>query len=166
MLSAIIASFLLLGSELQVAEPSKPEAVIGEASYRFGPFKLYTATLLAESEVFSWDEPFALDLKYQRKIPAEKLANASIIEMARISKRPEDDFEFLRSELEVCFGDVIKGDKIKGVKVTENKAVFYKNDALNCKVEAPKFSTDFFAIWLSPDSRYPKKTKQLLGQYK
>ncbi|WP_018998484.1 chalcone isomerase family protein [Hirschia maritima] len=155
-------SFLLLSPEAAAASEMTLQPV-GKVKYSLGPFKLYTATLLAPNGVFSSDDTFDLELTYARNISAKKLANASIIEMARLNQKPESTFEPLRQPLVICFGDVNKGDQITGRKQDKNRAEFYRNGALNCEIDHPNFSENFFSIWLSPEGRYPKKTARLLG---
>jgi len=136
---------------------------VGVAKYYLGPFKLYSATLLTPDGTYSTDDNFDLKLTYARKIPATKLANASIVEMARLGERSQAELEPLRSPLEACFGDVKKGDEITGRKLTPDQTTFYRNGELTCEIDTPNFSDEFFSIWLSSDGRYPKKTARLIG---
>ncbi len=160
--SSILAALLLLGAPSPI--PYESYQTVGTANYWLGPFKLYRATLMATHTPFDTSAPFALKLEYTRSIPASKIANASIVEMARLSNQAEDTYEYLREDLEACFGDVSKGDEIIGFKRNENTTEFSRNGALRCTIDEPNFSTHFFAIWLSPDSRSPNKTKDLIGQ--
>lgn len=146
--------------------PDASLKAVGSAQYRFGPLKLYKATLKTQDGYYSETENFDLTLLYYRGIPAEKIANASIIEMARLSKTSTQVFEYLRPSLISCFNDVEKKDEITGRKLSADKTVFYLNGQKACEIDQPNFSNDFFAIWLAPDGRYPKKTAQLTGLYK
>ncbi len=139
-------------------------AEVGSATYKFGPFKLYKATLKNAGGQFTADERFDLTLRYYRNIPAAKIANASIIEMARLNDSPREAYEYLRPSLVTCFKDVEKNDEITGKKLSANETIFLINGQKSCEINEPSFSEDFFDIWLNPNGRYPKKTAQLTGQ--
>lgn len=157
--ASVLTAILWLGAPAPL--PYDGFTAVGSANYWLGPFKLYRATLLSPTASFDANSPYALKLEYSRSIPATKIANATIIEMARLSNQPEDTYDGMRGELETCFGDVDKGDVITGYKRSENVTEFTLNGTLRCTIDKPNFSAHFFAIWLDPAGRYPKKTSDL-----
>ncbi len=141
-----------------------PEAQLsGEATYRAAFFKLYHAALWTEPPAYSPDNRFALSLEYKRGFSAERLANASIVEMARITGQDEDMFEPIRAPLTECFADVERGDRITGVALGPDTAAFYFNGEKRCDLEWPSLRLAFFGIWLSDESRAPEKAAILRG---
>ncbi|ACT59012.1 chalcone isomerase family protein [Hirschia baltica] len=165
MLSLFPIILALLISDPAISKPTTSDMkLVGTAKYYFGPFKLYDAALLSEDGRYSKENRFDLTLTYARDISATKLANASIIEMARLTGKTEEELEHLRSPLESCFGDVEKGVVITGQKLSADKTNFFKNGELTCQMQESDFSDAFFAIWLDPNGRYPSKTSSLIGK--
>jgi hypothetical protein len=136
----------------------------GEALYKKAIFKLYDAALWTSGPAFSWDEPFALTLKYRRGFSAERLADASIIEMARLTDQDEAMVEPIREALTACFTDVEEDDRITGFAQGPDTAVFFYNGKERCSLEWPGVRKSFFGIWLSSQSRAPDKAEILLGR--
>lgn len=163
----LVAS-LFLSAMAKPAEVSEfmPEATkLGETRYKKAIFKLYDATLWTAGEEFSWDEPFALSLQYLRSFSAERISNAAIIEMARLTNREEEEVENARAPLTACFADVEKGDVITGFSTGEDAATFFYNGAKRCDIAYPGFREAFFGIWLSEDSRDAERGAILRGEY-
>lgn len=136
---------------------------IGDASFKKAIFHLYDASLCAGQDSFVWENPFAITLDYKRKFSSDMIVKATMIEMARLSGREQQEFETLRPTVTQCFPDVVKGDIITGISLDENKAEFYLNGTRSCEVDWPGFREDFFGIWLSDESRAPRKSKVLRG---
>ncbi|MBT8471599.1 MAG: hypothetical protein HKN14_11385 [Marinicaulis sp.] len=158
---------LFLGAMAKPAEVSEilPDAMkLGEVRYKKAIFKLYDATLWTAGEAFSWDDPFALSLQYLRSFSAERITNAAIIEMARLTDREEEEIEDARAPLTACFADVEKGDVITGVSTGENEASFFYNGEKRCDIEYPGFRDAFFGIWLSDQSRDAERGAILRGE--
>lgn len=160
-----ISSVLLLLSALMVGMRADADSLgkeVGSAVYSFGPFKIYEATLSSASGEYVPGQPFALTLEYFRSMSAERIADVSIEEMARLGDMPKNDLEPLREQLERCFGDVSSGDTLKGVWESRDVAVFYRNMTFSCRVDHPSFSENFFSIWLGANSRFPQKANKLM----
>ncbi len=159
-LSALLA--LAIASPLSAwAEPLKP---VGQAVYKWGFFKIYTAELKAPDGRFEWRKPFALSLTYARSLKGASIANASIEEMARLTGRQKSDFEHYRVQLNLCFPDVSKGDVITGFSTTNNETRFEFNGETTCLITDPDFKEAFFNIWLAENARYSSEAAALLGR--
>ena len=137
---------------------------VGSASYRFGPFKIYDAELKTPDGEFSWQAPFSLALTYSRSFSAEKLANASLSEMSRISGQHRSKFNPLYDRLHDCFANVRKGDVIEAVSLNEDEARFSYNGEVRCELDWPGFRSAFFGIWLSDQARYSDEAGRLIGR--
>jgi hypothetical protein len=136
---------------------------IGEVSYKKAIFHLYDISLCGEKNEFNWNDPFAITLNYKRKFSSEMIMKATMVEMPRLSGRKSDEFEPLREPVSKCFPDVKKGDEITGISHSDDRATFYHNGVKTCDIEWDGFREDFFGIWLSDDSRAPRKSKALRG---
>lgn len=137
---------------------------IGSSSYSVAFVSLYDATLWGPEEEFRWEQPFALELSYSRKIRGDKLAETTISEMARLTGKTEKDFAMLTGPLGKCFPDVVRGDRITGVSRGQNTASFYHNSRKTCDITWPDFRSQFFGIWLGENSRAPLKSAELRGE--
>ncbi len=137
---------------------------LGSAKYKRAFIKLYDASLCSASDRFDWNEPFALTLDYSRDFKGSRIVWATIHEMARLSDREKSDIEPLRETIEQCFPNVEKGDQFTGISDGPDTARFYLNGELTCNVEWPGFREQFFGIWLSAETREPKKAKRLKGE--
>ena len=139
---------------------------LGEISYRKLMFHIYDAELLAEAATFSWERPFALTLTYARKIARDDLVEASLKEMARMNDMEASEYEHFRAPLADCFADVRKGDKITGVSLNSDSALFFFNGTQTCDLKFTGASKAFFSIWLGDNTRSPKKSRRLRGEGK
>lgn len=140
---------------------------VGKAAFKKAFIYLYDASLCASDTPFSWtqnkDGEFSLALDYKRKFSSKQLVKATIVEMSRLSGQDKAVFASLKAPIAACFPDVKKGDQIIGVSLGENEAKFYYNGALSCEIKWDGFRENFFGIWLSDDTRMPKKSKRLRG---
>lgn len=137
--------------------------VVGEISFKKFFFHIYDAQLRVEGSVFSWERPYALTLTYARKISNEALVDASLSEMSRISGEDEARLERFREPLTACFSDVDEGDRITGLSLGADKALFFYNGEQTCSLEMAGASEMFFSIWLGENTQSPKKSRRLRG---
>jgi len=123
--------------------------MVGEASYSMLSVPLFNAQLWNESGAFSWEQPFALTLSYERSARASTLINRSIREMSSRGAGNAQALAPLRTQFERCFTGVASGDRITGVSTAADRAVFYHNGVRRCEVRWPNFRRHFFGIWLA-----------------
>lgn len=139
--------------------------MVGEASYEVLSIKLFDAELWNGSGDFSWEQPFALALTYQRAARAETLVNRSIQEMSGRGAGNPRTLMPLRAQLERCMPNVARGDRITGVSTGADTARFYFNGAHRCDVRWPGFRRSFFGIWLAArDGAAARISAQLRGE--
>jgi hypothetical protein len=165
-----LASLALLATPASAAPSEVNSALpgaqmVGEASYEVLSVKLFDAELWNRSGDFSWEQPFALALTYQRSARAETLVNRSIREMSQRGARNARALAPLRAQLERCMPSVARGDRITGVSTGANTARFYFNGARRCDVRWPGFRRSFFGIWLAGrDGAAARISAQLRGE--
>jgi len=161
-----VINFLASATTLACMAAPLPEPKlnpIGEVSFKKAIFHLYDISLCAEKKIFNWDDQFAITLNYKRNFTGKMIMKATMVEMPRLSGRPEKDFEPLRAPVSKCFPDVKKGDEITGISHTKDTATFYHNGTKTCDIKWAGFREDFFGIWLSDESRAPRKSRVLRG---
>lgn len=138
---------------------------VGEASYHMLALHLFDAELWADGGAFSWERPFALTLTYEHSARQSTLLNRSISEMSRRGAGNARALAPLRTQLERCFPNIARGDRVTGLSTGPNTARFYHNGAQRCDVEWPGFRRAFFGIWLDGrDGRAAQFSAQLRGE--
>lgn len=163
MRSMLIAMLISLAPGLASARPAEvartlPQAQqVGAAHYSVLGFSMFDATLWAGGGRFSWEQPFAIEIRYRREFSARTLADRAIYEMGR-------EYASLRARLVQCFADVDAGDRIVGVSTGENTATFFHNGVHRCDLEAAGVRRPFFSIWLDRRGGERAFSRQLLGQ--
>jgi hypothetical protein len=136
----------------------------GEASYRLLGIRLFNAEAYAVGGDFSWERPFALTLTYERSARQSTLLNRSISEMSQRGGGNARTLAPLRAQLERCFPDIARGDRVTGVSTGANTATFFFNGAARCDVTWPGFRRTFFGIWLDGrDGTAARLSAQLRG---
>jgi hypothetical protein len=161
---------LLLAVLATLAHASPPPAgidvgwrLVGEGDMRWFGFELYRARLWTPGDGWRADGAYALELRYAREIPARRLVQASLDEMARLGADAGRLAQW-RGELERVFPDVRQGEVIVGVNRPGRGAQFYHQGRPTGWVEDDDFARMFFAIWLDPRTREPALRARLLGQ--
>ncbi len=169
--SALLALALSLAAAPASASPSEinraiPNAQkVGEARYHILSAPLFDAELYTASGAFTWTQPFALSLTYQRSARQSTLLNRTIREMSQRGAGSAQSLAPLRAQLARCFESVARGDRMTGVSTGPNTAVIYHNGAERCTVEWPNFRRHFFGIWLAGrDGQAARLSAQLRGE--
>lgn len=143
-----------------VAELGEPRK-LGDARYQVLAWSIFDAELWATQPSFSWDQPFALSLTYQRDVRESSIVTRSVNGMAdrvRIASP-----ERLTALLQTCFTDVRAGDRFTGVSLDEDRARFYLNGRQTCEMSWPGFRRAFFGIWLDGRGDDPAFSARLTG---
>ena len=126
--------------------------VCGSGVLTWSVFRLYRATLHAPG-VFDADRPFAIDLSYLRRIPADQIVERTIDEIRR-----------WQGALSALIPDVSLGSRLIGVFEPDRGVSFYSDAQRLGEVCDPKFAEAFAAIWLDPQTRSPALRAALLGE--
>jgi len=168
--SALAALALTFAAGPAAANPAEVGAAIpnaqtvGAAPYRLLGITVFEAELFAPSGDFSWQQPFALSLTYARSARQTTIINRTISEMSQRGAGSAAQLAPLRQQLERCFPNVARGDRITGVSTAANTARFYVNGARSCQVEWPNFRRHFFGIWLDARGGQAAMSARLRGE--
>jgi hypothetical protein len=150
-------------SEVARAIPNAQK--VGEARYHMLSVALFDAELYAANGAFSWTQPFALSLTYQRSARQSTLVDRTIREMSRRGAGSVQRLAPLRAQLARCFTNVARGDRMTGVSTSPDAAVIYHNGAQRCTIEWPNLRRHFFGIWLAGrDGQAARLSAQLRGE--
>lgn len=136
------------------------ERPAGCADYRFLFFELYRAELWTDAAALP-GRTFGLSLVYRRGFDRKELVSTSISEMARMSGRPETNFEGARAELGRAMRSVAEGDRYTAWRSAPGLVEFFHNGSAT---GALTHDADLFLdIWLGPASREPERRDALLS---
>ncbi|MGC5704020.1 chalcone isomerase family protein [Pseudomonas sp. NFXW11] len=144
-----------------------PEArMLGSGQFSWFGFKVYDARLWSPQRPLAADQPFALELTYQRRISRDELVQASLDEIKRLYGAGVSAAQLAdwRQQMQQSFVDVTPGQRITGVYLPGRGAQFFVDQRLQHTVADSAFAQAFFAIWLDPRTRNPQLRAQLLGQ--
>lgn len=175
-----LAIFLCLWCGLAVAAtvtplfPSLPGdwRVQGEGEMRWFGLSLYAARLwvppaptsaLPSDRAPANDASFALELRYARDIPGQRLVASSMDELRKLGWTDPTQLARWQTALSAVFPDVKEGDVIVGVHRAGAGAEFFHQGRSTGRIEDSELATAFFAIWLDPRTREPGLRARLLG---
>lgn len=141
-----------------------PQArLVGQGSLTWFGFQVYDARLWVKGRQWSFDAPFALELRYARSIPGERLAETSAEEMRRMALGSEEQLMRWLAAMRRIFPDVAAGDRLIGVHLPGDGVVFYSAGRILGSIPDAEFARAFFAIWLDERTRRPELRAALLG---
>ena len=145
-----------------------PEAILaGEAKFTFWGFDIYHAALWVGSgfEPAAFERhAFALELLYLRDFSNEQITTRSLDEMRRQGGVAPTALAAWQPLLRGAFPDIVKGDRIVGLHLPGEGAVFLTNSRQSGAVPDANFARRFFAIWLSPQTSEPQLRSALLAR--
>ena len=139
----------------------------GEGSFRWFGLKIYDARLWVGPRgletVRPYAAPFALDLRYARKLQGRKIADASSEQMQKLNLGSPQQRAAWQTKMEQLFPDVQDGSQLTGVYLPNEGARFYLDGQPLGDIADPEFANAFFAIWLSTDTTAPQLRNALLA---
>lgn len=138
--------------------------MVGEARYTYLLFDVYDAKLFAPKGIWSFEEPFALELTYLRNLNGQKIAVRSAKEIRDQGFENELLLAGWYSQMKDIFPDVSNGSVITGVYLPNDETLFYHDGKLIGRVQDPKFGQRFFGIWLSDKTSEPEFKNKLTGR--
>ena len=136
---------------------------VGEVQVRFLGIRMYNAALFTKGgNAFSWNRPFALELKYARSFSKDRLVKASISELQRLEGKRKDHAT-ISQKLENCYRTVRASDRFVAVPKGRNSVQFYFNGQKTCDLNHAGVRERILGIWLSDRSRDKQLSRVLRG---
>ena len=173
-LSALVALVLLASGPALADVPPHLGRALGEArpagSGRLTWFGLhvYDARLFVPATGFDarryFEQPFALELTYARKLQGRAIAERSDAEIAKLGIGTEAQRARWRQAMLALFPDVQAGQKLAGVHVPGQGTEFYLDGQRIGRIDDPAFGAAFFGIWLDARTAAPDLRASLLKQ--
>lgn len=172
MFRALMALLLLVATAQAAAPPALPAAActmlqtcrpVGQGTLRWWGFHVYDAALWSPTGRWQSQSPYALDIRYARRITGEQLAETSVDEIRRLGVSDDAALARWGAAMRKVFPDVGPDSRLIGIHVPGRGAVFYSATGYLGAIDEPEFSRWFFAIWLDPRTRKPELRAALLG---
>ncbi len=138
--------------------------MVGEGQLRWWGFHVYDASLWSPSGRWQAQVPYALDIRYARRVTGAQLAETSVDELRRLGIGDEAALTRWGAAMKRLFPDVAPGSRLIGVHVPQRGALFYSATSYLGAIEEPEFARGFFAIWLDPRTQTPDLRAALLGR--
>lgn len=138
--------------------------IVGQGTLRWWGFHVYDATLWSGSGRWQAQAPYALDIRYARRISGAQLAETSIDEMRRLGIGDAAAHRRWGEAMRQIFPDVAPGSRLIGIYRPQQGASFYSASGYLGAIDDPEFAGGFFAIWLDPRTQVPDLRMALLGR--
>lgn len=166
-LFAIVSLMLACGFAEAAApahiENALPQArLAGSGTYTYFTLKIYSAELWVGPQGYSAGMPFALDLRYARKLNGKKIAEASAEQIEKTGAGTPAQRAAWLQKMTAIFPDVSEGSHITGIYLAGKGARFYLDGKPLANVDDPDFASAFFGIWLDPATSAPALRAALL----
>ena len=167
------AAALAFTSAASVASTEAPTEVsaaiqapkpVGQATFSWLFWDLFDGSLWSTDGRFAWDKPFALTLTYRTDFSAQELTDQTMSELDRLTNWSDDTLASFTGEVARCMADVRNGDRFTATGAIPDRVVLYQNGQQRCSLEKPGLRGQFFRIWLSDNSKFPAKSRQLTGR--
>lgn len=137
---------------------------VGETTLRVMFFRVYDAELWTDTGSYPPDQEWLLQLTYKRDITADQLVEQTAEEWQELGYELTEEREQWLAELSAMWPDVSDGDCLLAHAASPTETVFYNAGGALGRIESEAFTEAFFAIWLSPDSSFPRNRDQLTGE--
>lgn len=138
--------------------------LIGQGQLRWWGFHVYDAALWSPTGRWQERAPYALDIRYARRVTGTQLAETSVDELRRLGIGDDAALARWGTAMKRLFPDVGPGSRLIGVHVPQRGALFYSATGYLGAIEEPEFARGFFAIWLDPRTQTPDLRAALLGR--
>lgn len=172
-LAGLIASSLIVSASVKANTASDEQwqewRKVGSAQLTYFIFDVYKSQLLTPSGDYAQGKdvsphPLALSIEYQRDISQKQLVDATIEQWKKLGY---SDTSSWVTQLEDIFPDIKDGQQLTYVSDGDIGRFFFsshseKNQLIG-SITDPQLNDAFLAIWLSPQTQYPKLRQELIG---
>lgn len=144
---------------------------VGQAQLSVLFFDIYQSRLLTPTGVYEQTDditphPLALSIHYQRDVSRSQLIDATEEQWEKLGYSQSRRKQWL-FQLEGIFPDIKKGQRLAYVTDGQTGHFYYQGSGGVEQIgviEDESLNDAFLAIWLSPQTQYPKLRNQLIGE--
>jgi hypothetical protein len=157
------AAFARAGAPPHIEQQLTQARLAGAATFSWFGFKLYEAQLWVGDKGYQGEAaPFALDLRYLRKLDGLKIAEASVDQMEKIGAGSPAQRQLWLTRMRALFPNVGDGTHLTGVFELAGGVRFYLDGKPLGTIDDREFAHAFAAIWLDPATTAPALRRALL----
>ncbi|WP_087025014.1 chalcone isomerase family protein [Thaumasiovibrio subtropicus] len=135
---------------------------IGSATFTWGFWRVYESELRSPNGQYDVQGDIALTIEYKRSISKETLLEATADQWEHLGIDKALQSQWLAA-LAPLWPDVNEGDRLTFTLEESGQSEFWFADERLAVIEDSDLSRNFMAIWLSPDTAYPKMRTALIG---
>ena len=125
---------------------------------------IYSLTLHSKEHDYSVSDRFALEFGYQKSVSKKMIVDASIDELSKAPNVGSVEIKAWKQILEKGVTDMQAGERAAVVFSKSGDVEFWLEDRKPISFQDRKFAENFAAIWLGPQTSYPKLRLALLGK--
>ncbi len=140
--------------------------LVGQGTLRWFGLAVYEARLWAADgfDALRFEaHPFALELRYLRRLEGAAIADRALQEMRRSGPIDDPDATAWRTAMRMAFPDVSPGDRLTGLHDPARGTRFHFNGRVTTAIADGAFAKRFYAVWLGAQTSQPALRAQLLG---
>ena len=161
--SFVLSLLVLASAPLAQGSPTEPLREVGSTTLKVMFWTVYDSTLFSPSGNYRGIEPgLALQIEYRRNIDNQRLVDATRDQWQELGLYREQSEQWL-DELTHLWPDIQRGDSITLLVEAGLSATSYFNEKRLGQIQDPRFTTDFLAIWLAENTRFPELRDELIG---
>ena len=135
----------------------------GAGTFSWFGIKVYDAQLWVGEKGYQGSAaPFALDLRYLRKLDGARIAEASVDQMEKIGAGTPAQRKAWLARMRALFPNVADGTHLTGVFEAASGVAFYLDGKVLGAIDDRAFAQAFSAIWLDPATTAPALRQALL----
>lgn len=138
----------------------------GTGVLKFFGLRVYEARLWTRSGFRADDyagQPFALELRYDRRLEGDAIAERSLAEMRRVGSYTDEQGRRWMALMLQAFPNVVAADRLLGLHDGQGGVRFFHNGRPTAQLQDATYARLFFGIWLAPQTSAPALRQALLA---
>ncbi len=141
----------------------KTPFIIGSSELKFFGMNIYDISLWSESNQFSYNKKFAIQIIYNKSFNKEDLAKRTVQEIKKQNNITEEQEKLYYEQILLVFSSVKKGDEKVALFIPKEGVVLFFNKKIVGKISNLTLAKYFIDIWVSDKSSYPDIAKKIRG---
>ena len=138
--------------------------VVGTGVLKVFFMDIYSVTLHSKERNYSVSDQFALEFDYKKSVSKKTIVEASVDELSKAPDVGSVEIEAWKQILERGISDMQAGETASVVFSKSGDVEFWSGNGEPISFQDLKFAKNFVAIWLGPQTSYPKLRLALLGK--
>lgn len=138
----------------------------GTGVLKFFGLRVYEARLWTRAGFRADDyagQPFALELRYDRRLEGDAIAERSLAEMRRVGSYTDEQGRRWMALMLQAFPNVVAADRLLGLHDGRGGVRFFHNGRPTAQLQDAEYARLFFGIWLAPQTSAPALRQALLA---